>query len=426
MGIDPNVSIRAAAAAVAQDGKQNRPASSRSGGQSFRVGEILRGTIVDVAGRGAARVELPSGEVYAQVQSQNLRRGDSLLFAVQATAPKLLLRVEAIPVAIGDREMPAAEILRMLGQPTTPLNLEIVAFLREGESLVRVDVVRDLQQAVQGLRQTDIGEMGLRDTLAVLAAMRKVNIPLQPEFFARMRRVLGGTLNIARDLRELDRQGGTLSLTHPPIAQRAQTLFQDALSNFKQFLGMFGIKPLRAEQPQSLYELLHQYLQQVEASPTTAATRQVLQMTVALMEALEGQHLYNIHASRTGGSLLFNVALPIGDSLQAATIEIHPQLQSDRHGSVLSSFRVQSELSALGRVAASGTSLGPNLSITLLADLPQSAAALARSREQLVATLQQSGYHVRSLTVRQGDTRGSIPGAGGAAAGAKQGVNIVV
>lgn len=60
---------------------------------NYRIGEIIRGKIIDIPFKEIAVVQLPGGTCTAYLQG-NVNKGDNLLFKVIATNPSLVLKVQ--------------------------------------------------------------------------------------------------------------------------------------------------------------------------------------------------------------------------------------------------------------------------------------------------------------------------------------------
>ncbi|MCX7880168.1 MAG: hypothetical protein N2517_05860 [Ignavibacteria bacterium] len=87
---------------------------------SLRVGEVVRGQIINVLSTSQAIINLPDGTFTAEI-SGKFRSGDELFFKVQAIEPTLVLRIYSVFTKINNKEISTDELLRMLDLPNTKI-----------------------------------------------------------------------------------------------------------------------------------------------------------------------------------------------------------------------------------------------------------------------------------------------------------------
>ncbi|ROL57286.1 hypothetical protein D9V84_04655 [Bacteroidetes/Chlorobi group bacterium Naka2016] len=105
---------------------------------SFRIGEILRGKIIEVISPQQAVISLPNGTFTAEI-SGRFQSGDELFFRVQAVDPSLVLKIHSVFVTKDNKKLPTNELIRILDLPKTPLFESIVERTKERANVILRD-----------------------------------------------------------------------------------------------------------------------------------------------------------------------------------------------------------------------------------------------------------------------------------------------
>lgn len=102
---------------------------------SVRVGEIIRGKIVEVISPQQAVISLPDGTFTAEITGK-FKSGDELFFRVQSTEPSLVLKIHSMFVGKENQELPISEILRILDLPKANLFEKIVGIEKDKSNII--------------------------------------------------------------------------------------------------------------------------------------------------------------------------------------------------------------------------------------------------------------------------------------------------
>lgn len=107
---------------------------------SVRVGEIIRGKIVEVVSPQVAVISLPDGTFTAEI-SGKFQSGDELFFRVQSVEPSLVLKIYSVFTSKENKYLPTSELLRILDLPKTSLFELIVSQTKEKSNILFRDEI---------------------------------------------------------------------------------------------------------------------------------------------------------------------------------------------------------------------------------------------------------------------------------------------
>ena len=129
-----------AEAAVYADGKN--PPLKRPKILGMRIGEIIRGSVLDVINETLLRISFPFGVVNAAIQAR-LIPGDSLFFIVDKIEPSLVIRIHSVTIRIFEEELGAEEISRVLNVDDSPFGYLVISRLKKKfSSILREDLIK--------------------------------------------------------------------------------------------------------------------------------------------------------------------------------------------------------------------------------------------------------------------------------------------
>jgi hypothetical protein len=104
----------------------------------LRIGEIVKGTILDTHFANIATVKLPIGTLKAELNG-SLEKGDTLFFIVQEVEPSLILKIYSLQVIQDKKVLDTAEIIRILDVPNNKFFNKLIDHIK----LRRTIIVRD-------------------------------------------------------------------------------------------------------------------------------------------------------------------------------------------------------------------------------------------------------------------------------------------
>lgn len=109
---------------------------------NLRLGEIVKGLIVDVISPKQAIISLPNGTFTAEIQG-NFRRGDELFFRVHSLEPALVLKIYSIFAKIQNEDIPTPEILRILDLPANKVFTSVIDYMKsQGNVIIRDEALQ--------------------------------------------------------------------------------------------------------------------------------------------------------------------------------------------------------------------------------------------------------------------------------------------
>lgn len=351
---------------------------------ALRVGDIVRGTVVDLISPSMARVELPSGIVDASVPVGQLMRGDSVLFRVQAVEPSTVLSIHA--VAGGATGQHETDIVRILGLQMSPVALEAVRTLRSMRPALTAADIRDV---LAGLSIAPV-TASLREQIEVIGRMLDAGVPVEPKFYAMMESLFVGGKQIKQHLSTL--RGAEQASSGSALESLLATV-QRSLDSARDLFRRFSMAP---NDESSIYSILGRLTAELSADgPTALPMREAADK---IMATLEAQQLYNIFALQHQAALVFHVVLPIGTDLIAGRLEVEIDKPGTKEGP--QAFRITTDMSALGEVTASGFAVKKMISLTILANAHEDVELIEQHRDELARGLNSAGFVLQSLAVR--------------------------
>lgn len=109
---------------------------------NLRLGEIVKGLIIDVVSPKQAIISLPNGTFTAEIQG-NFRRGDELFFRVHSLEPALVLKIYSIFAKTQNEEIPTPEILRILDLPSNKVFAKVIDYMKsQGNVIIRDETLQ--------------------------------------------------------------------------------------------------------------------------------------------------------------------------------------------------------------------------------------------------------------------------------------------
>jgi hypothetical protein len=109
---------------------------------NLRLGEIVKGLIVDVISPKQAIISLPNGTFTAEIQG-NFRRGDELFFRVHSLEPALVLKIYSVFAKTQNEEVPTYEILRILDLPSNKVFAKVIDYMKsQGNVIIRDETLQ--------------------------------------------------------------------------------------------------------------------------------------------------------------------------------------------------------------------------------------------------------------------------------------------
>jgi hypothetical protein len=162
--------------------RQNSP---KNDSVKLRIGEVLKGTILDVYQNAEALVRIPLGTFRCELHN-NLKSGDELFFKVIDNYPSLFLKVHSISVKKNGKELPAIEILRMLDLPDNELYKSLIDFLKTQKHLILRDEALLIMRYYSQLSQNDLNNKSMTEIFRTLFWLNDSQFEINSALFRKL------------------------------------------------------------------------------------------------------------------------------------------------------------------------------------------------------------------------------------------------
>jgi hypothetical protein len=151
----------------------------------LRIGEVLKGTIVDVFPNAEALVRIPLGTFRSELHN-NLKPGDELFFKVIDNYPSLFLKVHSVSVKKNGKEIDSSQILRMLDLPSNELYKLLVDFLKTQKHLILRDEALLIIRYYSELSQNDLNNKSLTEIFRTLFWLNDSQLEISSSVFRKL------------------------------------------------------------------------------------------------------------------------------------------------------------------------------------------------------------------------------------------------
>jgi len=228
---------------------------------SVRIGEILRGKIIEVISPQQAVISLPDGTFTAEI-SGKFKTGDELFFRVQSTEPSLVLKIHSTFVTYGNKVLATNEILRLLDLPNTQLFSKIIDFLKANKNII----IRD-EVILQSKYLNTLLENNPKDDIEVLLKFleltQEINVEPENKLYQHYKNIFKFNAILPKILAFLQTYAGT---TSEEIKRKVQNI-NEILKSESSLLSLIKIlSPNFAQNEDNFFNLIIKY-QNTELAP---------------------------------------------------------------------------------------------------------------------------------------------------------------
>lgn len=366
------------------------------------AGEILHGTVKEILTTGLAKIQLSSGVVTAEVISETLRKGDSVLFFVQETKPKLILKVYSIPTVVLSQKISDTEILRMIGSKNSTLGEAVISAMRSRSENISAETARFLIEKIGNLPMSE-KKIFLTDEIVRSAIkMIEIGVPITPEMFHLLAPALSGTINLAKKFDLLRKNAKLLPPDLQNILEKFFTMISAPFSNVQELLERYSLH-LNDEKTDSVLDLLREFADIADDMQSSPALRQCKEIAEQILEEMTGAQLNNALSAQANSTMIFFPVIQVREQFIQAQIDIKSSPKEHIVGEKqYSTFRIGTEMSELGEVVASGRLVEKNLAISIHFESEEDAKLVNEHSGELMDSLRKSGFLVQSVRVRAG------------------------
>lgn len=375
---------------------EKAPPGKKAKTVKLRVGEVVRGEVLDVPNSKEAVIRLPSGAVRCYLKGE-LRTGDILYFKALETSPSLVLKIYAAPVKIGDKEIPTDEIVRALNLDKGELYWEIVAFLRRRKSIISVNDAAYLHSAYKNIPKVVLEKKDSYETLWILFSMQIAQIPTSPAVYERVLPLFGGSQYVYAALKLLESK--IRSLPAAPAIKMARVFLKlyDKDTTDGEKLRFFAIRESKKNEEPTLFEALKEILRQKsedEQSDFAVARKYAL----SLMKIIQAQQIWNSFAASASSAL--QAFAPIADENSFRIVQLLLQKKNKADAAKIPfEFTTSAETDRIGDIFAQGALTGSAVSAGVFSNSKDVVSYIANRVDGLRKTLSEKNFEVKSVNV---------------------------
>lgn len=216
----------------------------------LRVGEIVRGSIVDRIDDHHAFVRIPTG-TFKAIVSNNLKKDDSLLFKVIETSPNLILKVYEVSTSYSGVPVSAKDLLRILDLPNQGIYLQLIEIMRKSRKSILRDDVIEIYKMVSKAEKEFSSHAPMKTVLKMLDEMQFAKLPLSYNLIIKLLPLFISENSISEYLNQLEK---TLEVIPENLRKELSDFFQDIKSNKNRKNNMFILSI--GENQRSFFDIL--------------------------------------------------------------------------------------------------------------------------------------------------------------------------
>lgn len=354
---------------------------------NLHSGEIIHGTIADVINPNEAIVNLPIGNLKAQLNGE-LEKGDTLFFRVQDVTPAIVLKIYAVSIKVKDKLLENKEILRILNLPENDFFSNIINFLKEFQSTISRDDLINMFKIFNNLKHINFSNINSDSIFRLLLFINELNLEHPENYFKKLLPIFNNPNNLLAEFSVLNSLLDTLP---KHIKEKLKLLF-NTISNenidIKTSANFFNI--YNSDTEQTLFEILADFVnsyndQEISISPAYSSARNIL-------DTIESQYIYNALAIKNNLALQWFFPFFINNNLHFAII----QSNIDKSNQLLK-FSFETDTFNLGDILIEGSSYSNSLSISIFTDSIASKDYLSKNLYELNSSLSKQNYFPLSI-----------------------------
>lgn len=168
----------------------------------LRVGEIVKGTILDTHFGKIATVKLPIGTLKAELNG-NLEKGDSLFFIVFEVEPSLILRIYSLQVIQENKILDTSEIIRILDVSNNKFFNKFIEYIKKKRSIIVREVLISCYENFSSIKNADYQKLPAGTLFDTLLFFSELGIQFSLAAFNQMKFAFYTVYNIEKLLNAL-------------------------------------------------------------------------------------------------------------------------------------------------------------------------------------------------------------------------------
>ncbi len=168
----------------------------------LRIGEIVKGTILDTHYSKIATVQLPIGTLKAELNG-NLEKGDTLFFIVQEVEPSLVLKIYSLQVIQDNRLLDTSEIIRILDVSNNKFFNKLIDYVKKERNIIVREVLLSCFESFGLIKNSDYQKLPASTLFNTLLFFAELGIQFSLSAFNQMKYAFYSTYNIEKLLNSL-------------------------------------------------------------------------------------------------------------------------------------------------------------------------------------------------------------------------------
>ncbi len=299
---------------------------------TVRVGEIVKGKVLDILGPRQAVLAIPDGTFSAEV-SERLQKNDELFFRVQSLEPTLVLKIHGVFAKFGDTSLSTAELIRILDLPSTKIINQIVEFLKSKNLLLLRDDILQFSNQIEKLMQ-EFPKANTNDFLTFVSFARELAVQPNKTLY-----------NIYENIVQLPKFFELLvlfSIENPEFFSKRFIEKITLFRNFSSFRDVFlFFNPFVSEGEESLFGPLFGQLEQI-LSPSGKEKIELMNLLGLIKSSFESMEVVNSLALANYVNFLFFI-FPIFVSKNYSFRLVKLYQRKDKNNKVIFEFEDSDE-----------------------------------------------------------------------------------
>ncbi|MFP4529483.1 MAG: hypothetical protein ACLFQX_13130 [Candidatus Kapaibacterium sp.] len=363
----------------------------------LHVGEVVHGTILDVLGPREAVVRLPIGVVHAYLNG-DLRKGDSLMFKVAETQPSLVLRVYAASVRMRNKDVPVAELLRMLDLPPIDFYKEYIKYVRRLRTQINREDAHLMYGAYAQLDEDDLIFDSYEEIIRVFFSMQEAGMPMESELFRKVSPLFLGAGHLSILMKNLERGLDRMPAQHAGNFRYNFDKLSSETVNVSQLITFFTIRESKENEPANFYTSLLQFSELADDRLRRELQAQIITVS-EIMEMIEAMNLWNAISAGKNGLLNYFVPVVRKNDYMIAKVAIQHQKAARVPVEKTVYFSLKSQTKDLGELIVRGSSIGDSLKVEMLSGDENTANYLKGLADEFRSSLERENYHLLAFHV---------------------------
>jgi hypothetical protein len=202
----------------------------------LKVGELIKGEIVEVYEHNIVRLKLLMGELNAELLG-DLQKRDELFFIVQSVHPSLVLKIHSVPFVVRGVELSDADIIRILNLKKTKFFEKALDYLRKERQSANREELISIYEMFSKLSENNYKDISSDALFTALFYFHESESPFDTHSFEQIKHAFVSVQSIETALNSLNEK---LKIIRDSIFDKARYKLSkiDSSFNDKSFFSM--------------------------------------------------------------------------------------------------------------------------------------------------------------------------------------------